>query len=304
MRPSAPILRVALLTLSCISLSACAPADSGEGGSTPADSAEEETSLTEALTLHVSFDGGPDADFARGDPLLYTAPSWAEVDEARPGMGDLDMELVPDSGRFGGALRFNQRNTQAAFYRAEEKVAYSQEDWRGTISFWLSLTPGVDLAPGYCDPIQITDESYNDAAIWVDFTNENPRQFRLGVFGDFSAWNPDNLSSDENPVFGQRLVVVDPPPFRRGEWTHVVITHAGLGSPTGGSASLYLDGVLQGTSADIGEAFTWDLSRAQIRIGVNYVGFFDELALFDRPLTEAEVRALHDLDRGVEALHP
>lgn len=111
-----------------------------------------------------------------------------------------------------------------------------------------------------------------------------------------------DLPSTEVPLFGERLVVVDPPPFRRGEWTHVVITHTGLGSPGGGSASLYLNGVLQGTTTSITEAFTWDLQRTQIRIGVNYVGLFDELAIFHRPLTEAEVQGLYRLEGGVAAL--
>ena len=35
---------------------------------------------------------------------------------------------------------------------------------------------------------------------------------------------------------------------------------------------------------------------------MNYVGLFDELSLFDRPLTDDEVRALHALEGGVAAL--
>ncbi len=259
--------------------------------------------LSEALTFHASFDQGPDADFALGDPKIYTAPSWEESDQARPGIGNPDVEIVPDMGRFGSALSFNQKNTSAIFYWAEEKVAYSDDDWSGTVSFWLNLTPGEDLAPGYCDPIQITDQSYNDAAVWVDFTNANPRQFRLGVFGDLEAWNPEGLSSDEHPGFEERLVVVGEPPFRRGSWTHVVITYSGLGSAAGGTARLYIDRHLQGEVNGVKEPFSWDLSRAQIRPGMNFVGLFDELALFDRPLAEAEVVALYQLEEGVAALY-
>jgi hypothetical protein len=212
--------------------------------------------------------------------------------------------MVPGRDGFGTALQFTEKNTSAIFYKAEEKVAYSGADWSGTVSFWLSLTPDQDLAPGYCDPIQITDQAYNDAAVWVDFTNFNPRQFRLGVFGDLESWNPEGLSSDENPGFQENLVVVKEPPFERESWTHVVITYSGLGSGSNGTARLYLDGLLQGEIQDILEPFSWDLAEAQLRIGVNYVGFFDELALFDRPLTEGEVTLLHGLQGGVTALHP
>ena len=287
-----------------LALVACSSAGSEGSDAAPAGTGGEQAVLAEALTLHASFDHGPAADFARGDPQLYTAPSWDEVEEAEVGIGDPDVLLVPDVGRFGHALHFTQKNTSAIFFRAEDKVAYSSGNWSGTISFWLNLSPDQDLAPGYCDPIQITDQSYNDAAIWVDFTNTNPRQFRLGVFGDLESWNPDGLSPDEHPGFGENLVVVEEPPFQGGEWTHVVITHSGLNSEGGGSAKLYLDGQLQGTIQDIAEPFSWDLSRAQIRLGVNYVGLFDELALFDRALTEAEVVLLYGLEGGVGSLRP
>ncbi len=295
--------RAFCFVLPCMAFLAC-PSPGPDGTEPPpAEPDPESASLSGALTFHASFDEGPDADFALGDPLLYTAPSWDEPDQAKPGLGNPDVEIVPKLGRFGGALRFNRRNTAAIFYRAEEEVAYSEDDWSGTVSFWLSLTPSEDLEPGYCDPIQITDQSYNDAAIWVDFTNANPRQFRLGVFGDLEAWNPEGLSSDEHPGFEMKLVVVDEPPFHRGKWTHVVISYSGLNSAPGGSARLYLDGDLQGVIEDIREPFSWDLLRAQIRIGVNYVGLFDELALFDRSLTGAEVLALHRLGDGVASLH-
>ena len=295
--------RTVLYVLPCMAAAAC-PSPGPDGREPfPSETNPEPALWSEALTFHASFDAGLDADFALGDPVLYTASTWDEADQAQPGLGNADIEIVADLGRFGAALRFNRRNTSAIFYRAEEKVAYSEEGWSGTVSFWLSLTPGEDLEPGYCDPIQITDQTYNDAAVWVDFTNANPRQFRLGVFGDLEAWNPEGLSSDEHPGFERKLVAVDEPPFQRGDWTHVVISHSGLGSAAGGTARLYLDGDLQGVIEDIREPFSWDLLRAQIRIGVNYVGLFDELALFDRSLTETEVMALHRLEDGVASLH-
>jgi len=295
--------RTFLYVLPCLAFAACSSPQSDGTEPLPSETTPEQVLLGEALTFHASFDEGLDADFAQGDPVLYTAPTWDEADQAQPGLGSPDVEIVPDMGRFGAALNFNRRNTSAIFFRAEEKVAYSEEEWSGAVSFWLSLTPSEDLEPGYCDPIQITDQAYNDAAVWVDFTNANPRQFRLGVFGDLEAWNPEGLSSDEHPGFERKLVAVDDPPFHRGDWTHVVISYAGLGSVAGGTGSLYLDGDLQGVIEDIREPFSWDLLRAQIRIGVNYVGLFDELALFDRSLTETEVMALHRLEDGVAALH-
>lgn len=249
--------------------------------------------LGDALTFHASFDQGVDADWALGDPLVYTAPSYREQDQATPGIGNPTVDVAIGAGHIGDALRFTVRNQDAIFYKAHDNVAYSSEDWSGTVSFWLSLDPATDLEPGFCDPIQITDAAYNDAAIWVDFTPENPRQFRLGVFGDLNVWNPDGQSPDEHPGFSDRLVVVDDPPFQHDRWTHVAITFAGLNKPTGGRATLYLDGTAVSTTADaINEPFTWEAGDGAIRIGVNYVGLIDDLSLFSRALSEDEVAAL------------
>jgi len=260
--------------------------------------------LRKALTLHASFDQGAGADFARGDRSIYTASSYKNREDARPGLHHPDVSIVAGQGRHGGALQFRKKNTKAIYYRAENNVAYRKQEWSGTVSFWLSLDPDQDLEPGFCDPIQVTAESYNDAALWVDFTrDERPRHFRLGVFGDLKVWNPGNIPSDKNPDFQRRLITVTKHPFGRGRWTHVAITHAGFNSSgEGGVARLYLNGVLQGKTEGIREPFSWDLSRAAIRLGVNYVGLFDELAVFDRALSDPEVQTLYQLKAGAGSL--
>ncbi len=244
-----------------------------------------------ARTFHASFDHGADADFALGDKRIYTAPSYKAQAEAKPGLDHPDITIVP-GGHAGSALRFARKNVKAVFYQGDKNVAFREGNWTGAVSFRLNLDPDQDLEPGFCDPIQITDKAYNDSAIWVDFTrDERPRHFRLGVFGDLKAWNPENLPSDKNPVFGQRLITVTRPPFQRGKWTSVVITYTGLGSGKG-VAKLYLDGKLQGTTEPVAEPFHWDLTRAAIRLGVNYVGLFDELSIFNRALSDREVAEL------------
>jgi hypothetical protein len=246
--------------------------------------------LRPALTLHASFDKTADADSARGDRRIHHAPDYKQQAAAKPGLGDVDVAIEKSSGLAGsGALRFRSKNTRALFFRGNAHVAPQG----GTISFWLSLDPQKDLAPGFCDPIQVTDKAYNDSAIWVDFTkDEVPRHFRLGVFGQLKAWNPRNIESDKNPDFTKRLVVVERPPFATGAWTHVTVTWSGLGSGTG-SSSLYLNGKLISTTSGIKESFEWDPERLAIRLGVNYTGLMDELAVFERALTASEISALY-----------
>jgi hypothetical protein len=259
--------------------------------------------LGKALQFHASFDRGTDADHAAGDRRLFTAKSYKERGDAQPGLGNPDVVLSPGKGRFGGALEFRKRNRHAIYYAGEKNVPYTAGDWSGTVSFWLSLDPETDLEPGYCDPIQITDKDYNDAAIWVDFTRDDkPRHFRLGVFGDLRAWNPGNVPPDKNPDFLKRLVVVERTPFGRGRWTHVAVAWSHLGGGKG-TARLYLDGKPQGSAEGIREPFTVEPARNAIRLGVNYTGLYDDVAVFNRALTDSEVAALHGLKDGAAALH-
>jgi hypothetical protein len=300
--PGYPVgMRLSTLLLLAL-LSGCGSTGSEQGAS-PADAADDLATLKSALAFHASFDDGFDAAFARGDRRIYSAASYKELDQRSPGYWGEDIEIAYDAGQVGNALKFNVKNTKALFYSGDQNAAFSPEGWSGTISFWLSLDPATDLEPGFCDPIQVTDSAHNDSAIWVDFTKENPRQFRMGVFGDRTAWDPEGTAGGDNPTYLNRLVVVQQPPFAKGKWTHVAMVYDGL-SAGAGKATLYLDGEAQGTSEGIGEAFSWDMSTAAIRLGINYVGLFDELAVFDRPLTAEEVRQVGDLEKGVLELHP
>ena len=99
------------------------------------------------------------------------------------------------------------------------------------------------------------------------------------------------------------LVTVDPPPFARGKWTHVVFTfeHFNTGAADG-VARLYLDGQPHGTISARTQTFTWDADQAALMLGLGYVGLFDELSVFNRALTPAEVSTLHALDGGTKSL--
>src|SRR6185295_12295678 len=253
-------------------------------------------SLRSSLNFHASFDKALDADFARGERKIYNAPDYKQQSSAQAGLGDVDAAIEKGAGVAGSdALRFRSKNTHALFFRGDRHLALGG----GTLSFWLKLDPQKDLAPGYTDPIQLTDKDYNNSAIWVDFTKDDvPRHFRLGVFGSLKVWNPANTPPDKNPDFLRRLVVVDRPPFTGERWTHVAVTWKGLDAGGAGSASLYLNGKLISSATGIREPFEWDRSQLAIRLGVNYSGLMDEVALFNRALSEGEIGALYGVGGG------
>jgi len=258
--------------------------------------------LKTALTFYTSFDKGVDADFALGDARMYTVPNRKAIDSAKVGLHKPDISIQKGKGKYGSGLVFTERSSGNIYYPSEKNIAYNTTNWNGAISFWLSLDPETDLEPGYCDPIQITDVSYNDAAIWVDFTKENPRDFRLGVIGDREIWNPNPEGPDnENPIFNKRLTGVKNPPFGSNEWTHILINFSNLNTDNG-KATLYMNGKQMGVRENISTPFTWELSKSNIYLGLGYIGLMDDLSIFNRPLSNDEVTTLYALENGVESM--
>jgi hypothetical protein len=261
------------------------------------------TTLRRALTFHASFDHGVDADFAKGDPLLYSATSAETRAAARPGLGSGVSVIAPGRGRFGDALQFTRKGSGLIFFQAAGNTAYNATNWSGTVSFWLSVDPAGDLEPGFCDPLQVTPRAWNDAAFFVEFEKRREVPFRLGVYADYAVWNPQNRKWEEIPPANKPLVTVAHPPFARDKWTHVVFTfeHFNTGQPDG-VARLYLDGQFTAALPPRTQTFTWDARQSSIMLGLGYIGFFDELSWFNRALTETEIRQLHELPEGVPSL--
>jgi len=290
--------RLTIITLLLIIVISCAKNTKKETPDTPVIDTTEQN-LKAALTLYASFDDSVTADFALGDKNLYTVPNRRARDSAQVGLHKPDIKLVTN-GKNGGGLLFTERSRGNIYYPSTNNIAYSKTDWSGAVSFWLSLDPATDLQPGFCDPIQITDVSYNDAAIWVDFTKENPRDFRLGVIGDRNVWNPESIQ-EEDSLFLPQLAPVKNPPFAKDKWTHVLINFSNLNTQNG-EASLYMNGELKGTRSNITDPFTWELDQSNIYLGLSYIGLYDELSIYNKTLSEKEISALYKLEGGLKSL--
>jgi len=261
-----------------------------ENPSPPENAAAD--SLREALTFYASFDSGADADVALGDARIYTAPTWDDRYAGEPGLPDASIaRLAPEDGISGGALLLSTDEEPVVYFKAQDNMHYQNEDWSGTVSFWLSLDPDQDLKPGFCDPIQVTASAWNDACFFVDFTEESPRVFRAAAFADLGAW--------EMP---RPEIEVSQPPFADSQWTHVVMTFSRFNTDTDdGVLKLYMNGRQAGVLTDRMQTFTWEPETALIRIGYRYIGRFDELAFFNRALSQHEIDALYNM---TSSLHP
>lgn len=262
-------------------------------------SISQHNSLKDHVLFYSSFDGKVSADVSVGDAIMYTAENYNKTAHAKAGLHSANVVLAKNKGLIGDALHFKKANTSAIFYKGYKNLGYNSTSWSGTISFWLRLDPNKDLASGYCDPICITDVRYNDAAIWVDFTDHDPRKFRLGALGDLDAWNPENKNDEAK--WEKRTVTIKQPPFEKEKWTHIAITFSKVNT-TKSAFKLYLNGKFRGVIKDVNDPFTWETKKGKIMLGLGYIGLMDELAVFDKSLNIKEVKTIFELKNGIKTL--
>jgi hypothetical protein len=264
--------------------------------------AEEDTraALKQSLTLHASFDRGLDADFARGDKTCYVRKGQELVAAS---LGD-DLRLVPDAGRFGGALHFVRKGNIRPAYKDEGTLGYNDKNWSASVSVWLKLNPDEDLEPGYCDPIQIVGDDTKKGFIFLEWSKDDtPRFFRYAIRPLVGIWNPNNLAWDEIPFNQRPMVQVANAPFSRDQWTHAVFTLENVNDDSRPRLGrLFLNGKLQGTIEHWDLTFDWDPSQVLLVLGAAYVGHLDDLAVFDRALNDNDVKLLYELEGGVQEL--
>lgn len=268
------------------------------------DDAEKEAKakLSKALTLHASFDKGLDADFSRGDKACYVQQG-KDVVPAKP---NADVKVVADAGRYGGALHFPKKGSTRPSFKDGGVLGYNARSWSCTVSLWLRLDPDKDLEPGYCDPVQIIGDDSKKGYIFCEWSkDETPRYFRYAIRPLFHIWNPENKAWGDIPFEKRPMVQVARAPFSREKWTHVVFTVENINDKTRKPlGKLYLNGKLQGAIENWDLTFDWDPARVLLVLGASYVGYIDDLAVFDRPLTDAEVERVYGLKNGVRELYP
>jgi hypothetical protein len=262
--------------------------------------AETRARLTQALTLHASFDKELGADFARGDKTCYVLQGKSLVTAAPTD----EVRLETDAGRFGGALHFTKKNNFRPVFKDEGVLGYNARNWNASVSVWLRLDPDEDLEPGYCDPVQIVGDDGKKGFVFLEWSkDETPRFFRYAVRPLFPIWNPDNLQWADIPVNKRPMVQVAHAPFSRESWTHVVFSLENVNDKSKPRIGrLHLNGKLQGTIENWDLTIDWDPARVLLVLGASYVGHMDDLAVFTRALTDGEVERLYGLKQGVREL--
>lgn len=263
--------------------------------------ADSKEALSKALTLHASFDSGLNADYSRGDKTCYVTERGKQV-QAQP---NSDVAIAKEAGRFGNALHFTKKSGYRPEYRGTDVLNYNDKNWSTTVSTWLCLNPDKELEPGYCDPVQIVGNDSKKGFIFLEWSkDETPRFFRYAIRPLFEIWNPENVGWEQIPAAKRPMIQVANAPFASNKWTHVVFTieNANDKSKTQ-QGKLFIDGKLIGTIQNWDLTFGWNPEKVLLVLGAAYVGKLDDLAVFDRALTDEEVKHLHQLKDGVRELY-
>lgn len=259
-----------------------------------------QNALRDSLTLHASFDTALNADFSKGGKTCVIKKGKDFV----PCEFNDDVKLDKTGGKFGGCLHFPKKGMTRPQFSGVNVLGYNDKSWSTTVSVWLRLTPDEDLEPGYCDPVQITGDDTKKGYIFLEFSkDETPRFFRYAVRPLFQIWNPTNVQWADIPFDKRPMVQVAKPPFTRDTWTHVVFTLSQVNDKSAKrTASLYLNGQLQGRIENWDLTLGWDPASVALVLGASYVGYQDDLAVFNRALRDEEVAELFKLRGGVASL--
>ncbi|GAB2584665.1 hypothetical protein GCM10027168_16800 [Streptomyces capparidis] len=153
------------------------------------------------------------------------------------------------------------------------------------MSFSVSAWARLSKAPG-------------GSAVVVAQSGDAVPGFELHYSKEHDRWAFTRHSSDRAGATPVRAMQAGPGGAKAGEWAHLVGTYDSAAS----QMRLYVNGALAGRTAFIAP---WDARRG-LHIGASagganpgsfFPGLIDEVQVFDRPVTEAEVRQLHAKQR-------
>ena len=261
--------------------------------------------LGSALRLHVTFDEGIEADYAAGDPRLY---QFSSREERLAGGSPIEVplagvEIDSERGKFGGALRLTAENEKRLFYRSDQIIDHSAAEFSGTVSVWLQTTPDEDLPKAFVDPVMFISENHHAGFLFIEWSRDHePKRFRYTIWPETTRWNPNKTDWESIPDDERPMIQLDYQPFSRDRWVHVAFTYDRINAGELGSGSLFIDGVKQGTIEGWDMTFAWDPAHVIIALGWSYVGGIDDLAIFDRALSAAEIHQIRDAPQGLKSL--
>ena len=271
-----------------------------------ASHAADDATIRAAVTFYASFDEEPRGDFGAGDRTLWTRaddPADKTRKVIRPGHDAGRVRVAPGAGVSGGALEIRALSADNAFvfFPAKGKLAVRAGGWGGAVSLWVKADLARIPETSPWDPFLVVEKNWNNGAVWCDFApGAPPRDLRVGLF---PAVPPDKVppTLEEGEAIWLRSKA---PSFKTNVWHHIAQVWGNFDSGKSDAwTACYLDGEPVGRVEGRDGTMNWNLDALRFPVGSGMVGFVDEVALFGRPLTGAEVARLArtaDVLRGLK----
>ncbi len=177
----------------------------------------------------------------------------------------------------------------------------------GTTNSALILTNGATLSTVV--PVPITSNGDRTIALWVGPISKTALPYgRLVGWGGgplgfttlfYRSYKPNAFAMDAGGAIASVLPGVTP----LGTWTHLVWTY----STNLGLSSFYVNGVKKNTTIETGTAATQlnttsgplilgDISQVEYAAAAAFNGYLDEVRVYSRVLSDAEVQGLYNYD--------
>jgi hypothetical protein len=255
----------------------------------------DEATVLKAVTFYASFDEAVKGDFGGGDLAAgtrYPHPTEKGQFVFEKGFDATVLKVAKGKGVAGGAFEATDAVPKNGwlYFPVKGNVAYKKGGWSGSVSVWCNTDPNRLIKAKFCDPLQITQNGYDNGALWFDFNDAKPRDLRFGAF----TARPDGRKAVPETDPKAPLVRAPGNTWKAGEWHHVALTFRNLDTGKANAvAALYIDGKRIGEVKDQAIAMGWDVEKAGVYLSLGYVGLLDEFALFDRALTAEDVGLLH-----------
>jgi formylglycine-generating enzyme required for sulfatase activity len=262
----------------------------------------DDAAIRKAVTLYASFDEWPEADFGGGDTRLWTRSNDPKSKGKFIHAKGFDAEVfkINKKGLHNGCLEAKDvlENNGRIYFPMKDNIAFKKDGWSGAVSMWVNGDPNK-LKTKFCDPIQITEKGAGNGGIWFDFNDAKPRDLRHGAFPAVEEGKKGIGEDDPNAP----MVWVKRVAFKNNEWRHVVLSWKNFDTGKKDAVSqLWIDGKLIGEIKDREIAMKWDVKKGGIYVSISWLGMIDEMAIFNRALTEEEIKDLHKTPGLLEPL--
>ena len=197
-------------------------------------------------------------------------------------------EVSRSQGRFGGAIELNG-DTRNAKIALPDGIVANLTDF--TVAAWVNPTRLESFAKVFdFGNAQTGFMYYHAAGVHMSLAVAS-----AWYMGEGAGPGPSFVISIE----GQKETLNAPDPLPAGEWTHLAVTLSG------GAAKLYVNGVVVAEKADMtltpaqmGVTRNNVIGASQFAVDPMLQGRVDEFHIFDRALSEAEVKSLMEAAAG------